>query len=186
MASTKANVRIELVKVHCLDTEDNLGGDEFYLVGGVIGGEHRYPVLTRPLDINEGQTVLFDQSEALMFQGELDVTDTLHVGVAAYDEDFSKDWGGKYGAALKQLTDAVNQVDPSSGNTGQRLIEAGEQTMTEIFSIIDPDDLLGRLTFSFPVSELHAGEKLWRVKGGTWMGRWEYEVTYRITKIPVA
>ncbi|MCX4666162.1 hypothetical protein OG453_05710 [Streptomyces sp. NBC_01381] len=184
MASSRARIRVELVKVHCFDTEDNLGGDEFYVVGAAACGDIRNVVLTKPLDINDQQTKMFNPTESVIFEGEVGMDDTLTLGIAGYDEDFSSDWG-KYGQALKEMLDSVNKVVPIPGQFGQQLIDVSYTAMSDVLKKIDPDDELGQLTVSRPISEIHAGDKPWPFEGGTWMGKWKYEVTYRITKIPV-
>ncbi|MEU7579518.1 hypothetical protein AB0B50_18145 [Streptomyces sp. NPDC041068] len=185
MASDKARLRVELVNVHCYDTEDNLGGDEFYVVGGVIGGEQRNVVLTKPIDINDQQTKPFNPAEAVVFEGEIPLSETLHLGIAAFDEDFVADWG-RYGQALKEMLNAVNNLTPIQGQVGQQLIDVTMTAASEVLRKADPDDELGQLTFSLPVSELHSGDKPWAFEGGTWMGKWKYKVTYRITKVAMA
>ncbi|MFE0172696.1 hypothetical protein ACFWZ2_10305 [Streptomyces sp. NPDC059002] len=185
MASDKARIRIELVNVHCYDTEDNLGGDEFYIVGGVIGGEQRQVVLTKPIDINDNQTKPFNPSEAVMFEGEISLSETVHLGIAAFDEDFSADWA-RYGQALKEMTNAINNLKPTPGQVGQQIIDTTSTAAQEVLKKIDPDDELGQLTFSLPVSDLRNGDKPWDFEGGTWMGKWKYKVTYRVTKVAVS
>ncbi|MEI5098461.1 hypothetical protein RB200_07020 [Streptomyces sp. PmtG] len=184
MASTKSRLRIELVNVHCFDTEDNLGGDEFYVLGAVACGEQRNVVLTKPIDINDNQTKQFNPTETMIFEGEAENTDVLNLGIAAYEEDFTADWA-KYGEALKKMLDAVNKIVPIPGHFSQQLIDASYTAASEVLKKIDPDDELGQLTVALPVSEVHAGDKPWPFEGSTWTGKWKYKVTYRITKIPV-
>ncbi|MEN8655852.1 hypothetical protein ABCR94_36085 [Streptomyces sp. 21So2-11] len=182
MAGTKARIRIALVKMHCKDTDDNLGGDNVYMAGGIICDGRRTAILTYPTGISDGQVIHLHQNEALVFQDEVLTTATIHVGIAAYREDFSKDWGKKYGPMLKAMTRAVDSVTPPPDGAGRQVIDAGEQARTGIDGVFASDMVLGTLDFHIPVAELHGGEKLWCFKGSSGLRNWDYEVTYRIAK----
>ncbi|MEI5098460.1 hypothetical protein RB200_07015 [Streptomyces sp. PmtG] len=183
MAGVQVHVRIALVKVCCKDTADRLGGDSLYIAGGVICDGHRTAVLTYPFAASEDHTVSFARNEAVLFQSTVRSSDTLHVGLAAYRENFTKDWGKNYRPILKAMTGTVDAM-PSDGADWQ-LTDACERVRTEFADVFGTDVLLGALTFCLPVSGLHAGEKLWSVKGSSGMGNWDYAVIYRIGKAAV-
>src|SRR5438552_3815758 len=87
----QSHVRVELVNVRCLDTEDVTGADTFYVVGGLTSGDPAkvQGQVSPRVWINDGET---KPLSVVFFDGLLGQTDILKGGLAAFDEDFAKDW----------------------------------------------------------------------------------------------
>ncbi len=103
-------LKVVLDRVVCRDTEDIVGADEFYVSGAVATDLGARAILTKPMDIKEGQDLAFDAAQRVIFEGELPESGNLVIDLTAWDSDFGKDWNEKgYRQAVKAIADALAQ-----------------------------------------------------------------------------
>ncbi|MGL5062018.1 MAG: hypothetical protein ACRC62_18760 [Microcoleus sp.] len=140
------NIKVKLVNVLCRDTEDITGGDDFYLVGALVGGGVTKGILTHPIKIKDydHQTKTFRPEESVLFEGNIPEGEIIKGGLKAYDEDAGKDWDHKYSEAVKEITTTVANVVAASAPYGA---QAGKildfATSIHFLASLDKDDLLG-------------------------------------------
>lgn len=199
------SVRVELINVTSNNpegTEDSGwfgSSDEFYLSGVVAAGDISRPVITNPLDIDDGQTREFPAAEAVLFEGLVREDVPLHIGLKAYDQDSGKTWDQLSGAIdaaqgrLNAWIDGRNPLgsiapptDPAPSTPTPLWQKIANYVIDAIQMIgsLDDDDLLGTLSLDIPVANLAASQnKTWDFKkSGTILGYsdWSYTVRYRI------
>ena len=70
------------------------GADEFYLIGSVIDSKSNSgkPILTSPVSVNDGETKSLKGQGSFVFDGSVDENTIILLEMAAYDEDYAKDW----------------------------------------------------------------------------------------------
>ncbi len=108
-------LKVVLDRVVCRDTEDIVGADEFYVSGAVATNFGAQPVLTKPMDIKEGQDLAFDAKQRVIFEGELPESGNLVINLNAWDSDFGKDWEEKgYHKAVKSIGDKLAERAPEA------------------------------------------------------------------------
>ncbi|MFD8197858.1 hypothetical protein [Streptomyces wuyuanensis] len=112
---------ITLQTVVCGDTEDLTGADEFYVAGGVTNASGKYKAtLTKPIDINDGQTKTFSANfsnprDAIIFDDDVAADDIINVGLEFRDADVSTaDFDAEYQALLHELTKDIGTAVGSS------------------------------------------------------------------------
>jgi hypothetical protein len=179
-------VRVELLDVQCGNTEDVTGPDEFYLVGAFEQGGKAKSVLTRPFDINDGQTQTFPASEKVVFDGDVPLKQSISGGLIAYDEDYAKDWA-KQKEMAKKITDGVSAGASSADNKNVRTAGTVLKIAYEIWNVIaslDQDDELGRTEINVAAAGPAEETIAWKFerKDPTGFSSWEYTVRYRITR----
>jgi hypothetical protein len=150
-------VTIDLITVSCRDTEDLTGADEFYLLGAVARDNGPpTPVLTSPININDGQTRGFDPAQARIFDGKLAPRESLALSLIAYDEDVAHDWenrpkwindmGAKLGGAGAGVAATALASSPVGWATLAGLAVAGAAAGGLLLAVAgDKDDRLGEL-----------------------------------------
>ena len=183
-------MRIALTMVHCYDTEDVTGGDEFYFVGVATDGETTKPILTKPKNVNNGQNItptLFDGS-GMVFDAEVPEDRVVRLALIAFDEDASKDWS-KHGDVAARIGAAVSGAlkaipNPYTAAAGM-LLPFAIAGAGEIMKL-DKDDELGRLSAEFPLAGLPQDEpaaQTWLFRGGSgWFSSWRYRLDYAVLK----
>jgi hypothetical protein len=184
---TATHVRVELIKVHCGNTEDVTGGDEFYIVGGLTNGASSHAALTSPMGINDGQEKHFPANQRAIFNAIVDSQDVIRGGLKAYDEDFGKDWA-KYGSTVEKITDGISMGLKATKNP--KAVAAGEVLKWSVkgfgfLASLDKDDELGNIELNIPANGSTYEEitwKFWR-KGGTFStSTWNYSAVIGVTR----
>ncbi|WP_181786879.1 hypothetical protein [Streptomyces phytophilus] len=174
------NLKITLDRVKCLHTHDETGADDFYVVGAAAAGGKTQAVLTTPMAINDGQELAFPSDQRVVFEGPAADASTLHLGLAAYDQDVEGDWK-KRGEAVGKITATAKALPVPSGSL---LVSTAHTAVVAVFGGLDPDDKLGQFTLDVPIRDLKAGtDKKWscsRDAGAS--SSWQYEVYYTIEK----
>ncbi|MFF0728583.1 hypothetical protein [Streptomyces sp. NPDC004134] len=174
------NLKITLDRVQCFETEDESGADDFYVAGAAVAGGKTQTVLTTPMEIKDGQDLAFPSDQRVVFDGSVADADTLHLGLAAYDQDGKGDWK-KRGDAVSKITTAVKALPLPSGSL---LVSTASKAADAVFGRLDSDDKLGQLTLDVRVKDLKPGAgRKWscsRDSGGA--SSWRYEVSYTIEK----
>ena len=179
-------VRIELLDVHCADTEDVTGKDEFYLVGSVVDtkGSNAVPILIPPVSINDGQTRSLRGRGSVIFEGVVDQETTLSLTMSAFDEDYAKDWS-KYDEYVLKMGAALSAGLKVAG--APALVGLGLGIALKAFDAIakrDKDDKLGTASDEIQVKNLSPGNvvRTRKFKGGSgWWSSWEHTVRYQIS-----
>ncbi|MDP8929214.1 MAG: hypothetical protein M3O70_11755 [Actinomycetota bacterium] len=183
-------VRVSLDSVACRDTEDVTGADHFYLAGVVTDGETVKEVLTRPLKINNGQTISFGEGGGTIFHVDAPTDRILKVTFVGFDQDAGSDWKRIEGG-VKQATDAVAAVLRAIPNpytvTAAELLPVVRQGIGAVMQM-DIDDELGQHVADFPLWGLpqpNGGpiglSQFVPLKGGSgWWSSWNYTVNYRV------
>ncbi|MEH2317562.1 hypothetical protein [Nostoc sp.] len=178
-------VKVELVDVYCRDTEDITGADDFYLLGGLVGGAITKAILTTPIKINDKQKKSFKPDQAVLFEGEIPQGQSIKGGLKAYDEDAAKDWA-QYGDTVKKIASVISGALAAAGPQAAiaGTILSAVTTGGGILASLDKDDLLGSteldISSSGPVHE----ERTWIMSKKTGIGwsTWDYTLTYRISR----
>lgn len=184
-------VTIQLLDVHCRDTEDVTGADDFYLVGSVIDSKSNSgkPILVPPVSVNDGQTKsLQRQRGSQLFNGFVDEDTVILLEMEAFDEDYAKDWD-QYDEFVKAVAKAIVAGLSATKHPVAIGIGVGLGLAVKGFDAIakrDKDDSLGSLGSRIRVKDLRPGNTVhtWKIKGGSsWWSNWEYVVRYQITAI---
>ncbi|MEH2287602.1 hypothetical protein [Nostoc sp.] len=178
-------VKVELVDVYCRDTEDVTGADDFYLVGGLVGGQTTKAILTTPFKINDKQRKSFKPDQAVLFEGEIPQGQSVKGGLKAYDEDFGKDWS-KYGQTVEQISTAISGAIATTGSQGAiaGTILSAATAVGGIFANLHKDDLLGTTELDISSTGPSREERTWimsKKEGSNW-STWDYTLTYRISR----
>lgn len=181
-------VVIQLLDVHCRDTEDVTGADEFYLLGSAIDSKSNSgkPILTPPVSVNDGQTRSLTGQGSFVFDGAVDEGTIILLEMAAFDEDYAKDWD-KYDEYVLQVGSAISAGLSKIPNPVTVGIGTGLGLALKGFDAIaksDKDDELGNMSDRIRVKDLRPGSTLrsWRFKGGSgWWSSWEHIIRYQIT-----
>ncbi|MGB3767806.1 MAG: hypothetical protein WA947_14715 [Phormidesmis sp.] len=181
-------VFIKLLDVHCRDTEDVTGADEFYLIGSVSDSKSQQPkpILTPPVSVNDGQTKSLNGRGSLLFDAAVDSDTVINLEVGALDEDYAKDWDRydeyvlKVGAALSAAAAATKHPVGIGIGLGLGIALKGFDAIAKS----DKDDELGSMSDRIHVKYLKPGTvvRSWTFKGGSsaW-SNWEHVVRYQIT-----
>ncbi|MEH1833872.1 MAG: hypothetical protein V7L29_17820 [Nostoc sp.] len=178
-------VKVELVNVYCRDTEDVTGADDFYLVGGLVGGQTTKAILTTPIKINDKQTKSFKPDQTVLFEGEIPQGQSVKGGLKAYDEDAGKDWA-KYGDTVKKISSAISGAIAATGPQGAvaGTILSAATTAGGILASLDKDDLLGSTELDISSTGPSHEERAWKMSKTSSIGwsTWDYTLTYRISR----
>ncbi|MET8544410.1 hypothetical protein ABZW03_27770 [Kitasatospora sp. NPDC004799] len=160
--------------------ENETGADDFYVVGAVALGGKTHAVLTTPVQIDDGQERAFPSDQRVVFNGPAADADTLHLGLAAYNEDGNRDWK-KRGSAADKITAAVGALPVPSGAL---LVSAACTAADAVLGRIDTNDRLGQLTLDVRVEDLQPGaDRRWSCSSKPGEIRtWQYEVYYAVEK----
>ncbi|MEH2375783.1 hypothetical protein [Nostoc sp.] len=179
------NVKVELIDVYCQDTEDVTGADDFYLIGGLVGGQTTRGILTTPIKINDKQKKSFKPDQTVLFEGEIPQGQSVKGGLKAYDEDAAKDWA-KYGETVKKISSAISGAIAATGPQGAvaGTILSAVTTAGGILASLDKDDLLGSTELDISSTGPSHEERAWKMskKSGTGWSTWDYTLTYRISR----
>ncbi|MEH2140826.1 hypothetical protein [Nostoc sp.] len=179
-------VKVELVDVYCRDTEDVTGADDFYLVGGLAGGQTTKAILTTPIKINDKQRKSFKPDQAVLFEGEIPEGQSVKGGLKAYDEDAGKDWNNKYGDTVKKISSAISGALAAGGGPGAAAgtILSAAAAAASWLGPLDKDDLLGTTELEISSTGPSHEERAWVMskKTGTGWSTWDYTLTYRISR----
>lgn len=181
-------VVIQLLDVHCRNTEDVTGADEFYLVGSVIDSKSNggKPILTPPVSVNDGQIKSLRGKGSFVFDGAVDENTIILLEMAAFDEDYAKDWD-KYDEYVLKVGGAISSGLASTSNPIGVGIGVGLGLALKGFDAIakaDNDDELGSMSDRIRVRDLRPGStvRTWKFKGGSsWWSNWEHIIRYQIT-----
>ena len=181
-------VVIQLLDVHCRDTEDVTGADEFYLIGSVIDSKSNSgkPILTSPVSVNDGETKSLKGQGSFVFDGSVDENTIILLEMAAYDEDYAKDWD-KYDEYVLKIGGAISSGLAATANPISSGIGAGLGFALKGFDAIaktDKDDELGSMSDRIRVKDLRPGSTIrtWKFKGGSsWWSSWEHIIRYQVT-----
>ncbi len=186
-----AKVRVELVKVMSTATEDDLGDDEFYVLGGASLPATQYAPaaawgnVAPPIEIaSDGAWHDFDQGK-VFFDGPAAGVDAVHISAVAYDEDSdSQDWSD-----TAQLTSAIGgrlaKVNGKVGAGGKAASAAGDIAMiVEGIRSFDADDELGQYDNDIPVLGPETEILTWKIDhdAGFLGSSYHYEVQLKVTR----
>ncbi|MEH2455910.1 hypothetical protein [Nostoc sp.] len=179
-------VKVELVDVYCQDTEDVTGADDFYLVGGLVGGAITKGILTTPIKINDKQKKFFKPGQTVLFEGEIPQGQSIKGGLKAYDEDAAKDWA-KYGQTVQEITNAISGalavVSPPEA-VAETILSVATKGVG-ILNSINKDDLLGATELEISFTEPSHEERAWKMSkkqdSRSWSS-WDYTLNYRIIR----
>ncbi|VVB96531.1 Uncharacterised protein [uncultured archaeon] len=81
-------MRVVLEDVTCWNTEDIHGADSFYVLGAVTCGRDKESIVTKPFQINDGQTFRFPLPNFnTVFYKDVPANEYLRISLAAFDED---------------------------------------------------------------------------------------------------
>lgn len=178
-------LKVELVDVYCRDTEDVTGADDFYLIGGLVGGQTTKAILTTPIKINDKQKKSFKPDQTVLFEGEIPQGQSVKGGLKAYDEDAAKDWA-KYGETVKKISSAISGAIAATGPQGAvaGTILSAATTAASWIGSLDKDDLLGTTELEISSTGPSHEERSWVIskKSGTGWSTWDYTLTYRISR----
>lgn len=187
--STVSHVKIELIDVYCDNTEDMTGGDDFYIAGGVTVFDSKIsatdpslakPILTKAFKINDGQTKPLQYT---VFDAEVKGNHVIYLEMAAYDEDFGRDWSQYQvwvGIAASAVSTVVGVVGtPVAGTVVGAVLTGLNQAMGW-----DADDRLGLYSQTLTIQDVKPGENIYQwkmVETGIGVSTWNYTVRYRVT-----
>ncbi|MEH2420046.1 MAG: hypothetical protein V7K48_03615 [Nostoc sp.] len=192
-------VKVELIDVYCRDTEDVTGADDFYLVGGLVGGKTTKAILTTPIKINDKQRKSFKPDQAILFEGEIPEGQSVKGGLKAYDEDFTKNWAeadrsknrygetvnwAKYGETVKKISSAISGAIAATGSQEAvaGTILSAATTAEGILDSLKKDDLLGSTELEISSTGPSHEERAWKISTTAGWSTWDYTLTYRITR----
>lgn len=169
-------------------TEDVTGADHLYLIGAVSDGASTAGVVTRPIRINNKETVPFGEGGGIVFSAEVPDNRNLKVALAAFDEDAAKDWPRERQETLNEIVGAVSSGLLATGNPygvgAGVVLPIATQVALGLISI-DRDDELGTHVADFPGWLTPHGEhrREWLCRGGSngW-SNWRYRIRYRVIK----
>ncbi|MEU2874681.1 hypothetical protein ABZ769_36800 [Streptomyces olivoreticuli] len=199
VAMASVRLKIRLIWVYCADPEDLIGGDEFFVSGGLIlGGEggvipppkqRRVGVaLTPVINIGAGQSAYFNDSlgGVTVFDGVVDDSQTVTLSITAFDADTASDWDAVYRPLLEGIWGALSlgSLGPPPFNGIIKGIAFG--VARRILQVIDPDDELGVLAYEqVRVRDLPTGGLDWEFSGNeSSFSKWDYLVHYEISRTP--
>lgn len=146
-AQADTRVVIEVLDVHCIRAED-VSGDEFYIYGLIGNGRNVKAVLTRPIDIDDGQTRQLRAADRVLYDGYVSPSSPLYVRLDAYDEDCAADWDGRL-SRLDEASKTMSEILIKTGDPIAAVVGAALDVGSKIFGFFclgDKDDLLGSLT----------------------------------------
>ncbi len=179
------HVTIRIANLHCRNTEDVTGADEFYTVSALSTGhpsQTQADVLPK-LSINDKE---IRQPNYVIYDGWVDKGSSVRGGLIAYDEDFAKDWA-KRPQWVDQLTYTIAQGLQKSGDA--RLVPAGIilQYGYKAFDLIasaDKDDKLGSIELNINADGPQNESRFWPFwrKDRTGFSNWSYSVDLEIVR----
>lgn len=183
------HVRIEIKSIYCDNTEDVTGADELYFIGAGVSRSDKQitAVLTKPIDINDGETKEILPDQRIVFDGTVECADTIVIGLKAYDEDAAKDWDGKRGELLSNISSAVATGLATTGPQGvvAGAVVKGAVEGFKFLVSLDKDDELGSWEVTIPVVTLPLprSERPWNFVRNRKIGwsTWNYTVTFLIS-----
>ncbi|MFE7114823.1 hypothetical protein ACFU99_05290 [Streptomyces sp. NPDC057654] len=159
---------VRLKDVHCKNTEDMSGTDEFYIAGGggtgPDSGRTHTAILTKPIEISKGQTSIFPPEESVVFDGRVHANDFIEISLQFFDEDFKvkKDFDDKYKALVAALATAVGAAvtsvgTPVAGAVAAAIFTATVPALLKVLESIDKDDTLGIVEKRIELKDLKPG-----------------------------
>ncbi|MCF4965921.1 hypothetical protein [Nostoc sp. CMAA1605] len=186
---TSSHVTIEILDVYCSNTENPTNVDDIYILGGVtvfdtqtstLDTKQAKPVLTKPVAISHGQT---QPIPFVVFDADVKTNSAIYLEMAAYSEDFTKDWSQYLvwlGIARTAIRTIVNTVAILIAGALVNIVLVGLNQ----FAGWDKDERLGIQTHTIMVQDMKPGETIydWRMME-TGLGRstGDYKVRYKIT-----
>lgn len=184
-----SHVTIELLDVYCSNTENVANVDEIYILGGVtvfdpqtsaLDPKQAKPVLAKPVKISNGQTQPLSH---VIFDADVKSNSAIYLEMAAYNEDFVKDWSQYQtwlGIADTAIRTMVSTVATLVVGALVNVVLVGLNQLAGW----DKDERLGIQTHTIMVNDLKPGETIydWRMME-TGLGRstGDYKVRYKIT-----
>ncbi|MEU4202356.1 hypothetical protein [Streptomyces sp. NPDC045470] len=177
MGDTK-HVVMRLKDVHCINTEDITGADDFYVAGGggtgPESGRRHTAVLTKPIKINDNDRKQFPDAESVIFEGDVKTSDFVEVALQFFDEDFNaeKDFDAKYQALTASLVAGIGTAvgavaTPAAGAVAAAILTATVPALAKVLDTIDKDDVLGTVEKRVAVKDLQTGRN----------GPWTWKLT---------
>lgn len=183
------HIKIDLLTVHCHDTEDMTGADEFYVVGGVRVGKESSSLITKPMPINDGQVRSFLPDERELYNGSVKADDMLSVGLVAFDSDAVSAWAqnaANIQEAIDDLADSIGKLGEQV-EVGAEIAKASVKVIGELVNL-DVDDELDREAVDLRVRDIPIGTSShnWTFSGELLGGifgwsTWHYNVVIRVT-----
>ncbi|MBD1871314.1 hypothetical protein H6F95_29240 [Cyanobacteria bacterium FACHB-471] len=175
-----ARMLVYLDEVICHNTEDITGADEFYVIGAITttDGQHSKAVVTRPMSINDRQTLKFGPGGGYVFDTNVADNTILQIEMIAFDEDAAKNIE-RYDQA-RQLANQALTVTPVSFGGASIALDAVRTLMQ-----LDQDDELGTYRQPFHVWQMPQGchFQQWNVHGGsTAFSDWNYWVRFWVCR----
>ncbi|MEU5023848.1 hypothetical protein [Streptomyces milbemycinicus] len=207
-SDNQKRVMIALTFVHCRDTEDITGADEFYVAGGagtgLLSDSKSKAILTEPFDINSPEKRILSGKEYVIFDDNVHVDDFVEIGLEFRDADFSeKDFDAKYVALVSALTAAIGTAvgslaTPAVGAVAGAILAATPPALVKVLATIDKDDTLGTVQKRVNVADYRDGRHAftWKfsnknpniteeAENSAWSD-WDYEVGYVIDVGPAS
>jgi hypothetical protein len=195
-----ARVRFSLQVVHCIETEDVTGPDEFYAVAVLVIGTNAPKTTITPIwSLNNGALITPD---LLLFDEAVGPGQTVFFQIQCYDKDFGIKVGPRaseeIGRKAKEFGDGLRQQQGSDGaDVGRAAAVFGPLVAGLVFKAIeelglDKDDFLGQDQASLHIPALPGAPVIpfypnntpvprlfWCLEDGAM-----YEVLYTTTYIP--
>ncbi|WP_309714447.1 hypothetical protein [Armatimonas sp.] len=189
--TTNWRVIVRIDEIHCIETEDLLGSDEFYTLSGFTFGlpDGRQLIRTRTtgvMSINNG-----NRKKGTTI---LDVTvphgTTLSGELMGLDEDVSKDWtkvDAKFTKAGEAVGEGIKELGGKKGGAIKELLNGAIGVIGGI-STLDQDDVLGQ--YGFPDLTIQTQRNFsdsFSLKNSAYFGSdWSYRVKYSIKVTPTS
>ena len=199
-------VKIYVENVHCENTEDVTGADDFYLMGDVFvtSNEHNRGIAhgfqTKCVHINDHENRKpnecryheiikrnnFDNKPAhkagtlnngLIFEQEVQDWENIVLSLQGYDEDAANSWAN--------ATSNVSAIAMAVMSCFEKLSALGPWSIAvsalAIIIGLDKDDKLGESTFAVG-HDRYGTYKLssWNFRHGNWWSGWNYTVDLRV------
>jgi hypothetical protein len=182
----EVNVRVELVEIWCDNTEDVTGADELYVTSALKSGSIVKAVVTKPIDINDGQTKKFPADESIIFDAKVPKAATIVGGVVLFDEDYGKDWEKKDKKIAENVKASADKIADAVGGAPKAIVGAITQSVYTVVDLLaqgDKDDRLGALELSIPAEGPPEENKEFTCEEkGIGFSTWKYTLRYRIIR----
>ncbi|TNV71531.1 hypothetical protein FGO68_gene14391 [Halteria grandinella] len=180
------SVRIELVEIWCDNTEDVLGGDEFFVTSALKNEGLVKTTVTKPIDINDGETKLFMGDQVIIFDAKVAKQSSIVGGIVAFDEDFGMDWKKKHKEIAKNVDDSVSGIATSVGGSAGNIVAAISKsvyTVVNLLAQMDEDDKLGELELNIPADGPAEEILEWTFeKPAPKFSNWKYKLKYKVIR----
>ena len=183
--TTNWRVTVRIDEIHCIETEDFVGSDEFYTLSALTFGlpDGRQVVRTRataPISINNGNK----KKGTTLFDFIVPTGTTLSGELMGLDEDVSKDWS-KVDAKFSKAGDDVSEGLKGLGGKKGAAMGSLLKTMVGVIggvATLDEDDILGQEGFpELTARTQRTISNSMSFKNSSYFGSdWQYSVKYTI------